>query len=92
MSALLQGTFVYRGRPLAEVIEDIQRYTARRISIDPEAADIKFSGLVRQHDVDEWLRGLPEIYPDLVIEDHARTILIRSRSSPGPGEVQAAVR
>jgi transmembrane sensor len=77
-SELVKGAFLYRGRPLAEVIEDVQRYSVRKIALDPSAGDLRYSGIVLQKNVDQWLRGLPEIFPGLVIEDSADAILIRS--------------
>jgi transmembrane sensor len=91
-AVLMQGSFVYRGRPLGEVIEDVQRYTARRISIDPDAAEIKFSGLVHQQEIYQWVRGLPEVYPGLIVEDRADTIVIRLQPAPRQFESQSALR
>jgi ferric-dicitrate binding protein FerR (iron transport regulator) len=60
------------------VIEDVQRYSVRKIALDPSAGDLRYSGIVLQKNVDQWLRGLPEIFPGLVVEDSADAILIRS--------------
>jgi hypothetical protein len=59
---------VYHGRPLPEVIEDIQRYTRRRITIDAAVADLQYSGIVKLEDVDAWIRDLPAIYPVEIID------------------------
>lgn len=59
---------VYHGRPLPKVIEDIQPYTRRRIVIDAAAAEFQYSGIVKQEDVDAWIRDLPAIYPVTVID------------------------
>ena len=59
---------IYHGRPLPEVIEDIQPYTRRRILIDAAAAEFQYSGIVKQEDVDAWIRDLPAIYPVAIID------------------------
>jgi hypothetical protein len=59
---------VYHGRPLPEVIQDIQPYTRRRILVDAAAAEFQYSGIVKQEDVEAWIRDLPAIYPVVVID------------------------
>lgn len=66
-SALLVP-LIYHGRPLPEVIEDIQPFTRRHIIIDAAAAEFQYSGIVKQEDVDAWVRDLPAIYPVTVID------------------------
>lgn len=86
---------IYHGRLLPEVIEDVQRYSRRRIFLDPAAAELRFSGIVIQGDVEAWISDLPMIYPLEVIDcrgsnTHApecsdpERIFIRSRFSPRP--------
>jgi ferric-dicitrate binding protein FerR (iron transport regulator) len=67
-SAWTQGSLVYFGRPLGEVIEDVQRYSARHIDIDPGAAAAVYSGSVVQQHVDQWIRGLSEVFSVDVID------------------------
>lgn len=59
---------IYHGRPLPQVIEDIQPYIHRRIVIEPGAAGLQYSGIVKQEDVDAWIRDLPAIYPVAIID------------------------
>jgi hypothetical protein len=86
---------VYHGRPLTEVIEDVQRYVHRRIRVDAAAAEFQYSGIVKPEDIDAWLRDLPTIYPLEVVDCHVtglghevsacvdpQLLLIRSRISP----------
>jgi hypothetical protein len=68
---------IYHGRPLPEVIEDIQPYTHRRIVIDAAAAEFQYSGIVKQEDVEAWIRDLPAIYPVAIIDCQSS----RSRAS-----------
>jgi hypothetical protein len=50
------------------VIEDIRPYTRRRILVDAGAVDFQYSGIVKQEDVEAWIRDLPAIYPVAVID------------------------
>jgi hypothetical protein len=62
---------VYHGRPLPEVIGDIQRFTRRRIMIDSTVSGFQYSGIVKLEDVDAWIRDLPAIYPVEIIDCRA---------------------
>jgi hypothetical protein len=96
---------VYHGRPLPEVIEDIQPYTRRRIVVDAAAAEFQYSGIVKQEDVDAWIRDLPAIYPVTVIDCHRTRyridlpactdptlIVIRSRLNLYQNSLRSALR
>jgi ferric-dicitrate binding protein FerR (iron transport regulator) len=85
VSGALSRSFFYKGQPLAEVIEDIQRYTVRRIEIDPETAALKYSGYVFPSKLDQWMHGLPEVFPGLVIDNDADVIRIHSRAATPAG-------
>lgn len=78
------GVLSYTGAPLAEVLEDIQRYTHLQLHIDRKAAGLKYSGVVLQSQVEQWIRGLPEIFPTLLVERTKTAIIIRLRSAPIP--------
>jgi transmembrane sensor len=84
VSGALSRAFFYKGQPLAEVIEDIQRYTVRRIEIDPQTAALKYSGYVFPTKLDQWMQGLTEIFPDLVIDTDTDAIRIHSRTTTPP--------
>ncbi len=96
---------VYHGRPLPEVIEDIQPYTRRHIVVDAAAAEFQYSGIVKQEDVEAWIRDLPAIYPVAVIDcrtsrspsdSYACTdptlIVIRSRLNLYQNSLRSALR
>jgi ferric-dicitrate binding protein FerR (iron transport regulator) len=59
---------IYHGRPLPEVIEEVQRYTRRRIMIRADMRTFQYSGIVKPEDVDAWIQDLPAIYPVEVID------------------------
>lgn len=62
-AAWTSGSLVYFSRPLGEVIEDVQRYTPRRLVISPEAALRLYSGSILQEHIQQWLRGLSRVFP-----------------------------
>lgn len=74
-----EGSLAYRGRPLREVIEDVQRYSTRRIMLDPNVADLQYTGTFVQRDADQWVRGLARIFPVEVVEAAPNIVVIRSR-------------
>ena len=59
---------IYFGRPLAEVIEDVQRYSTHQIVLDGRAGELRFSGSVLQAEVEQWVRGLARIFPVEVLD------------------------
>jgi len=96
---------IYHGRPLPEVIEDIQPYTRRHIVVDAAAAEFQYSGIVKQEDVDAWIRDLPAIYPVTVIDCRSTRyrvdlpacadptlIVIRSRQNLFQNSLRSALR
>lgn len=83
---LTEGMFIYHGRPLGEVIEDVQRYTPETIALDPQAAKLRYSGSVIERDVRQWLRGLPQIFPGVRISQQPDRIAISYDPEPGDGD------
>ena len=96
---------VYHGRPLPEVIEDVRRYTHRRIMIRADMRTFQYSGIVKPEDVDAWIQDLPAIYPVEVIDCRTygkrgemsacinpELIVIRSRLELHRNELRSAQR
>jgi transmembrane sensor len=84
IAAWTQGSITYRDRPLKEVMEDVQRYTARRIRLDPAADDVPFSGIFVEQDAEAWIGLLPRALPVDVVKDRdGIQIQLRSESSSG---------
>jgi transmembrane sensor len=68
-TAWLSGTLKFVDEPLSSVVEAINRYAAKPVSLDDEAiGKYRFTGTVHAQRTDEWLRGLPDIFPVEVIE------------------------
>jgi transmembrane sensor len=74
-----RGSITYNGKPLHEIIEDVQRYYSRRIVLDPAIADLTYSGTFRQKDAGSWLRNLQLIFPVEVLEQDSNSVVIRAR-------------
>jgi ferric-dicitrate binding protein FerR (iron transport regulator) len=96
---------IYHGRPLPEVIEDVQRYTRRRIMIRADMRTFQYSGIVKPEDVDAWIQDLPAIYPVEVIDCRTygrrgemsacidpELIVIRSRLELHRNDLRSALR
>ena len=60
----VEGRFEYRGEPLRDVIEDLNRYADHRIVLtDPSLGSLRYSGTVFADHLDEWLEGLTGVLP-----------------------------
>lgn len=87
---LTNGTFIYHGRPLGEVIEDVQRYTPQTITLDSRSAKLMYSGSVLERDVRQWLRGLPQIFPGVEVTQRSDGISIRYDPGASGGDPSSA--
>jgi len=81
-TAWMQGTLVYRRRPLSEVVEDVRRYTTREIALSANASQWLYSGTVSERNVDDWIRHLSGIFPVRIVEPDPGHISIQAQ----PGE------
>ncbi|KRB80658.1 hypothetical protein ASE00_16605 [Sphingomonas sp. Root710] len=71
-----RGEFSFVDTPLAAVIDDLNRYSARPIVIEGEALKhVKISGIVTAGSIAEWLAALPAIM-DVQIVETSRAIRI----------------
>ena len=72
-----QGLLVHVDTPLADVIEDVNRYSAREIIIgDAALSHISYTGTVLSDGIDNWLRGLSVAYPIKVLDSGHNAILL----------------
>jgi transmembrane sensor len=62
------GEFAYEKIALGEVIEDINRYSTRKIQIsDDTVLQMPYTGTVFVRSIDDWLRALSSKYPVRVV-------------------------
>lgn len=62
-TAWTHGRLMFDDQPLRYVVETINRYSSRHVVLGPSAAALRFSGIVADNDIDDWLRSLEVIYP-----------------------------
>lgn len=80
-TAWTHGRLVFNDEPLRYVIEDVNRYFPRRITVSASAGGLRFSGVVLRGEIEEWLRRLPEIVP-VDVDEHGSGICVRMHSDP----------
>lgn len=64
----MRGRLTFDDQPLRYVIETVDRYSSRHIVIDPAAGALRFSGIVFDNGIDDWLQSLSAIFPVTVKE------------------------
>jgi transmembrane sensor len=79
-TAWIHGRLIFENQPLRYVIETVDRYSSLRITVSPSAGGLRFSGIVFEDEVDEWLQGLEKIFP-VTIEDRGVSVCVHLRDS-----------
>ena len=74
------GTLLFVGEPLEDVINTINRYTALQIVVAPAFQQTRFTGTVSPSKIHDWLQALEKIYHVEVVDQGANEVLIRSRA------------
>jgi transmembrane sensor len=63
------GRLQYMNEPLDAVVEDLARYSSRKILIhDPQVRELRITGIVFQQNVDGWLSGLEATLPVRIVK------------------------
>jgi len=75
-TAWIRGRLIFNDEPLGYVIESVDRYFPRHISATPSAGRLRFSGVIHNDEIEEWLHGLPEIIP-VDVNERGADICIR---------------
>jgi transmembrane sensor len=79
-TAWLSGRREYMIEPLGSVIDDVNRYSPRRIELsDARLRDLVFTGTVMQHRIDEWVMALDGVFPVRVVAQRDGHIEIEPR-------------
>jgi transmembrane sensor len=76
------GSLQFVGEPLADVVAEINRYSARKIDVAPALQETRFTGTVSPQRVGDWLEALQQIYP-VEVNDHDPEIHIQERKGNG---------
>ena len=62
-TAWTHGRLTFDDESLRDVVSAVDRYSSRQITISQRAGGLRFSGIVLTNEIDEWLRGLQDIFP-----------------------------
>jgi transmembrane sensor len=74
------GELAYVREPLGSVVENLNRYSSRRIVIeDPEIAALPFTGTAFASSVDDWLAGVEQAYPITARHTDSGDIVLSTR-------------
>jgi len=76
------GSLQFVGEPLADVVGEINRYSARQIDVAPAFQQTRFTGTVSPARVGDWLKALEQIYP-VEVKDQGADIHIQTRNENG---------
>jgi transmembrane sensor len=72
----------FDNEPLAVVVANINRYSARPVRIvDADLGPLTFTGTVRTDAIDDWLHALPQVLPLQVSEEGGQTVLSDARGA-----------
>lgn len=80
-TAWTHGRLMFDDQPLRYVVDTINRYSPRRIVVDPSAGALRFSGTVFDNDIDDWLESLEVILPVTEKEQEGSIYIRMSRSA-----------
>lgn len=74
------GHLVFRGEPLAQAVERVNRYTDHPIVVDPSAANVRISGVFNAGDVGSFVSAITGYFPVEATTDANETITLQKRS------------
>lgn len=76
VAAWRSGRLEYVQEPLKIVVQDVNRYTTRKIEItDPALGELRFTGTVFVDQLDGWLAALRATFPIEVVEQGSHRLL-----------------
>jgi transmembrane sensor len=75
------GVLQFTATPLADVVEEVDRYTSRKIMIaDSGVKSLLFTGTVTELGVDDWLKALETIFPITLVKSPSGETVIERRA------------
>jgi transmembrane sensor len=90
--AWTHGRLTFDDQPLRYVIETVDRYSSRRIVVSPSAGGLRFTGIVFDSEIDDWLQSLEGIFP-VTIREQGNAVRIEMRpSTPETHELPRTTR
>jgi transmembrane sensor len=82
-TAWSKGELEFDHVPLREVVEVLNRYSHRTITVDQSSGEQIFTGLVFQDQIDAWIHQLPGSYSVEVLQ-HGEEVCVRSTAPTSP--------
>ncbi len=83
VTAWERGEVVFRNERLAEVIQRMNRYLPQPITVsDPQAADLRISGVFREDDVNGFVSTVVSYLPLQAHQDSDGTVVLTYRQDP----------
>ncbi len=79
-TAWTHGRLIFDDQSLRDVIETVDRYSSRRIVVSPAAGNLRFTGIVFDNEIEDWLQSLQGIFP-VTVNEHGADIRIQMRTS-----------
>jgi transmembrane sensor len=77
-----QGQTVFDNTPLGEAIERFTAYHARKITVDPSAADLRLGGRFSLNDLDGMLESVESVLPVRVLREQDGEVRIVAARKP----------
>lgn len=84
------GRLQFVREPLHAVLTSVNRYSPRQVTLtDPTLGDLRFTGTVFSDRVEDWIRGLPEIFPVKLRDDGVTVVIeVRTQSERGASAIR----
>jgi len=79
-TAWTRGRLTFDDQPLRYVVDTVDRYSSRHITVSPSAGALRFSGIVFDGEIGDWLRGLEKIFP-VMVEQRGAEVRVQLRGS-----------
>jgi transmembrane sensor len=79
-TAWTHGRLVFDDQSLRHVIETVDRYSPRHIVVSPAAGQLRFTGIVFDNAIEDWLQSLQGIFP-VTVDESGTDVRIRMRGS-----------
>jgi transmembrane sensor len=83
VTAWTRGRLIFDDESLRHVAETVDRYSSRHIAVSPSAGNLRFTGIVFNNKIEDWLQSLEGIFP-VTVDEQGSTIRIQIRSSSSP--------
>jgi transmembrane sensor len=74
------GHLVFRGEPLGQAVERVNRYTDHPLVVDPSAASVRISGVFNAGDVGSFVSAITGYFPVQATTDGDNTITLQKKS------------